>query len=79
MAGFTYERLDKNQAMLIVVDQQEGLYMLARDRDTVHYKGSVFAHAALGQIFDLPTVLTSSSETGKFTRIVARTQLTLSC
>lgn len=65
MARFAYERLDKSQAMLIVVDHQEGLYMLTRDRDTVRYKSDVFAHAALGQIFSLPTVLTSSSETGK--------------
>ena len=51
--------------MLIVVDHQEGLYMLTRDRDTVRYKSDVFAHAALGQVFNLPTVITSSSETGK--------------
>ncbi|KZV67906.1 Isochorismatase hydrolase [Peniophora sp. CONT] len=61
---FTYERLDKTQAMLIVVDQQEGLYQLTRDRDSVHYKNDVFAHAALGQVFSLPTVITSSEDTG---------------
>ncbi|VDC01521.1 unnamed protein product [Peniophora sp. CBMAI 1063] len=61
---FTYERLDKNTAMLVVVDQQEGLYQLARDRDPMHYKNDIIAHAALGQVFNLPTVITSSEDTG---------------
>ena len=75
MARFTYERLDKNQAMLIVVDHQEGLYMLTRDRDAVRYKNDVFAHAELGKIFSLPTVITSSSDTGKRVRPTSHTPL----
>ena len=64
--NFTYERLDKNTAMLVVVDQQEGLYQLTRDRDAVHYRNAVFAHAELAQVFNLPTVITSSEDTGGF-------------
>ncbi|KZV59855.1 Isochorismatase hydrolase [Peniophora sp. CONT] len=64
VSGFTYERLDKTKAMLLVVDQQEGLFLLARDRDQVHFRSDIIAHAALAKVFDLPTVLTSSSETG---------------
>ena len=38
VSAFTYERLDKTKAMLLVVDQQEGLFLLARDRDDVHFE-----------------------------------------
>ncbi|TBU56177.1 ycaC protein [Dichomitus squalens] len=62
--AFTYERIDKNNAVLLVVDHQEGLYQLVRDRSPVDVKSSILAHAALGKIFGLPTVLTTSTETG---------------
>ena len=65
VSAFTYERLDKTKAMLLVVDQQEGLFLLARDRDDVHFKNDILAHAALAKVFDLPTVITSSSESGE--------------
>lgn len=65
--GFTYERLDKTQAMLMIVDQQEGLYQIARDHDPVHFRNDILAHAALAQVFSLPTVITSSTDTGTFT------------
>ncbi|KAI0350498.1 ycaC protein [Trametes cingulata] len=61
---FKYERLDKDKAMLLVVDHQEGLFQLARDTPPVAFKSSILAHAALGKVFGLPTVLTSSAETG---------------
>ncbi|VDB92036.1 unnamed protein product [Peniophora sp. CBMAI 1063] len=64
VAGYTYNRLDKTKAMLLVVDQQEGLFLLARDRDQVHFRNDIFAHSALAKVFDLPVVITSSSETG---------------
>ncbi|KAI8996228.1 Isochorismatase hydrolase [Trametes punicea] len=60
---FKYERLDKEQAALLVVDHQEGLFQLARDHSAVNFKNNILAHAALGKVFDLPTVLTSSAET----------------
>ncbi|KAI0759242.1 ycaC protein [Trametes elegans] len=61
---FTYERIDKNEAVLLVIDHQEGLYQLARDASPVNVKSSILAHAALGKIFGLPTILTTSTETG---------------
>ncbi|KAI0369598.1 ycaC protein [Pilatotrama ljubarskyi] len=61
---FKYERLDKDDAMLLVVDHQAGLFQLARDASPVEFKSNILAHAALGKIFALPTVLTSSAETG---------------
>ncbi|KAI2602804.1 Isochorismatase hydrolase [Hypoxylon sp. NC1633] len=62
--AFTYDRLDKNDSLLLIVDMQEGLFSLARDFDHNVYKNQMYAHAALGKLFDLPVVMTSSSETG---------------
>ncbi|KAI1781378.1 Isochorismatase hydrolase [Hypoxylon cercidicola] len=62
--AFTYERLDKDNALLLIVDMQEGLYSLARDFDASVYRDSMYSHAALGKVFNLPVVMTSSSETG---------------
>lgn len=66
-SAYTYERLNKTDAVLLVVDHQEGLYQLGRDRHPVEFKNNILAHAALGQVFDLPVILTSSSDTGMYT------------
>lgn len=63
--AFKYERIDKNDAVLLVVDLQEGLYQIARDQSAVAMKNNILAHAALGKIFNLPSILTTSTETGK--------------
>ena len=65
MNAFTYERLDKDNAMLLVVDQQEGLYQMARDFSAVEFKNNILAHAELAKVFNLPTVLTSSADQGE--------------
>ena len=62
--GFKYERIDKDNAVLLVVDHQEGLFQLARDRTPADMKSNILAHAALGKVFGLPTILTTSAETG---------------
>ena len=67
VSAFTYERIDKNDAVLLVVDHQEGLYQIARDFPAVEMRSNIMAHAALGKIFNLPTILTSSAETGECT------------
>ncbi|KUI59201.1 Uncharacterized protein YcaC [Cytospora mali] len=43
---------------------QEGLYGLARDFDATLYRDSMIAHAAIGQVFDLPVVMTTSAQQG---------------
>lgn len=63
--AFTYERIDKNNVALLVVDHQEGLFQMCRDRTPQEMKSSILAHAELAKIFNLPTVLTTSAETGK--------------
>ncbi|KIJ42679.1 hypothetical protein M422DRAFT_170847 [Sphaerobolus stellatus SS14] len=60
----TYERLDKNNAVLLIVDHQVGLFQLVRDFSPEEFRNNIIAHAALGKVFGLPTVLTTSAETG---------------
>lgn len=43
---------------------QEGLFSIARDYDHAVYRNAMYAHAALGKAFDLPVVITSSSQSG---------------
>ncbi|KAL8951009.1 MAG: hypothetical protein Q9222_002985 [Ikaeria aurantiellina] len=62
--GPPFVRLDKNDAMLLVVDLQEGLYQIVRDFDTVNFRNSMIAHSAIAGLFNLPVVLTTSAETG---------------
>ncbi|KAH7304995.1 isochorismatase [Stachybotrys elegans] len=63
-SSFKYERLDKDDAMLLVVDHQVGLYSLARDFDPTLFRDSIIAHAGIADVFKLPVVLTSSADTG---------------
>ncbi|GAP91544.1 putative protein ycaC [Rosellinia necatrix] len=61
---FTYERLDKNDSALVILDMQEGLFSLSRDYDAVQYRNAMYAHAELGKIFNIPVIMTTSAETG---------------
>ncbi|KAJ7474254.1 ycaC protein [Mycena latifolia] len=62
--AFKFERLDKNDSMLLVVDHQLGLFQLVRDFGPDEYRNNILAHAAVGKVFNLPTILTTSAETG---------------
>lgn len=59
-----YVRLDKNNAAMLLVDHQTGLLSLVRDIDPDKFKNNVLATAALAKYFGLPTILTTSFETG---------------
>jgi len=59
-----YTRLDKDQAAVLLVDHQSGLLSLVRDIDPDRFKNNVLALGALSRYFKLPTVLTTSFETG---------------
>ncbi|OLN92204.1 Uncharacterized protein YcaC 2 [Colletotrichum chlorophyti] len=59
-----YERLNKNDTLLLVVDMQEGLFNIARDFDATLYRNAMLAHSSLANVFDLPVILTTSAETG---------------
>lgn len=62
--SFKYERLDKNNAALLLVDHQAGLISLVQDFTPNEFKNNVLAVGALGKFFNLPTILTTSFETG---------------
>ncbi|KAK4239851.1 Isochorismatase-like protein [Achaetomium macrosporum] len=62
--SFAWERLSKNDSLLVILDLQEGLYSLARDWDATLYRDSMMAHASLGKVFDIPVVMSTSAETG---------------
>ena len=59
-----YERLNKHDATLLIVDLQVGLAAAVRDWDATIYKNAIFAHAGIGLLYDLPVVLTTSVEIG---------------
>ncbi|KAL8994319.1 MAG: hypothetical protein Q9169_005667 [Polycauliona sp. 2 TL-2023] len=62
--GPPFIRLNKDDAMVIVADLQEGLYQIVRDFDTVTYRNNMIAHTAIAGLFNIPIVLTTSAETG---------------
>ncbi|WP_305909435.1 isochorismate family cysteine hydrolase YcaC [Methylomarinum sp. Ch1-1] len=59
-----YVRLDKNNAAVLLVDHQAGLLSLVRDIDPDKFKNNVLALANSAKYFNLPTILTTSFETG---------------
>jgi len=62
--GKHYNRLDKDNAAVLLVDHQAGLLSLVRDIDPDKFKNNVLALADLAKYFNLPTILTTSFETG---------------
>lgn len=63
--AFTWERLDKTNAVVVIVDIQEGLRSVVRDFDAVTYRNAILAHAEFSNMFDLPLLITTASETGQ--------------
>ncbi|MCY1396633.1 putative hydrolase YcaC [compost metagenome] len=59
-----YKRLDKDQAAVLLVDHQTGLLSLVRDIDPDKFKNNVLALSDLAKYFKLPTILTTSFESG---------------
>ncbi|PVH93607.1 Isochorismatase hydrolase [Periconia macrospinosa] len=59
-----WERIDKNNSMLLILDLQVGLYQLGRDWDATLYRDNILAHSELGKLFDLPVVMTTSAQQG---------------
>ena len=62
--SFTYNRLNKDEAVLLLVDHQAGLLSLVRDYSPDEFKNNVLALADIGKFFKLPTILTTSFENG---------------
>lgn len=62
--AFQYKRLDKDNVALLMVDHQAGLLSLVRDFTPDDFKNNVLALADIAKFFEIPTILTTSFETG---------------
>ena len=61
---FTYNRLNKDDSAVLLVDHQSGLTNLVQDFSPDDFKNNVLAFAESAKYFKLPTILTTSFETG---------------
>jgi nicotinamidase-related amidase len=59
-----YKRLNKDDAVVLMVDHQAGLISLVQDFTPSDFKNNVLALGAVARFFDLPTILTTSFEKG---------------
>ncbi|KPA92240.1 nicotinamidase-like amidase [Pseudomonas asplenii] len=64
MSKPTYNRLNKDDAVVLLVDHQTGLISLVQDFSPNEFKNNVLALADLAKFFELPTILTTSFEQG---------------
>ena len=62
--AYAYRRLNKDDAVVLLVDHQSGLISLVQDYTPNEFKNNVLALAALAKFFGLPTILTTSFEDG---------------
>ncbi|KAH7014571.1 isochorismatase [Microdochium trichocladiopsis] len=59
-----WEQIDKDKALLAIVDIQVGLFSAVRDFDPVTFRNAIYGHAELAKLFDLPVVMTTSVQHG---------------
>jgi nicotinamidase-related amidase len=59
-----YNRIDKNDVAVLMVDHQAGLFSLVNDFSPEEFRNNVLAMADIAKLFRLPTVLATSAETG---------------
>jgi nicotinamidase-related amidase len=62
--SYAYRRLNKDDAVVLMVDHQAGLISLVQDYTPNEFKNNVLALAASAKFFGLPTILTTSFENG---------------
>lgn len=62
--SFTYKRISKDDAVVLLVDHQAGLISLVQDHSPSEFKNNVLALGAVARFFQLPTILTTSFEDG---------------
>jgi len=61
---YQYNRLSKEDAVVLLIDHQAGLISLVQDYSPNEFKNNVLALAELAKFFNLPTILTTSFENG---------------
>lgn len=57
-----YRKLDKDNAVMLLVDHQAGLLSLVRDIDPDKFRNNVLATADLAKYLQLPSILTTRFE-----------------
>ena len=57
-------RLSKDEAAVLLVDHQVGLFSLVQDYGPDEFRNNVLALASIARLFKLPTILSTSAETG---------------
>src|SRR4029450_1189686 len=62
--SYAYGRLNKDDAVVLMIDHQSGLISLVQDYTPNEFKNNVLALADVAKFFQLPTVLTTSFEDG---------------
>lgn len=62
--GFKYNRLSKDDAVVLLSHHQAGLISLVQDYSPGEFKNNVLALADVAKFFNLPTILTTSFENG---------------
>jgi nicotinamidase-related amidase len=62
--NYTAERFSADDAALLLIDHQSGIMQLVHDYTPAEFRSNVLALAKIGRVFDLPTILSSSYETG---------------
>ncbi len=63
-SNYSQARFSKDDSALLLIDHQAGIMQLNRDYSPAEFRNNIVALAKIGKIFDLPTVITSSYETG---------------
>lgn len=76
--SFKYNRLNKDDVALLMVDHQSGLLSLVRDFSPDDFKNNVLALADIAKFFNIPTILTTSFEDGPNGPIVPELKATFS-
>ena len=64
MSNVPYKRLNKDDAVVLLVDHQTGLISLVQDFSPNEFKNNVLALGDVAKFFKLPTILTTSFENG---------------
>jgi nicotinamidase-related amidase len=63
-SNYTKVRFSKDDSALLMIDHQSGIMQLNHDPTRVEFRSAAIALAKVGKIFNLPTIITSSYETG---------------
>src|SRR5260370_111709 len=63
-SNYTEARFSKDDSALLLIDHQSGIMQLNHDPTRVEFGSAATALAKVGKIFNLPTIITTSYETG---------------